>query len=107
MQVGFSKQLKSKDSLISKSQSEHFIEQLAQQKMTTNLKSGLKDEQTKHEAAKNEREYVIYEAVKEAKVTERKYFKLMLEKEKAICRLTTKKMGHAILDRIVSNLCVV
>ena len=36
--------------------SEHFIDQRAQQKMITNLKSGLKVEQRKHEAAASEQE---------------------------------------------------
>ena len=54
MQVDFNKQLKSKDSVINKSLSEHFIEKRAQQKMITNLKSGLKVEQTKHKAAASE-----------------------------------------------------
>ena len=118
MQVNFSKQLKSKDSLISKSQSKHFIEQRAQQKMITNLQAGFKDEQIKHKAAENKREHIIYKAVKEANFCERKYSKLMLENEKeakacelenkkAICHSTTKKMDHAILDRSVSNSCIV
>ena len=71
--------------------------------MTTNLKSRLKVEQTKHEAAVSEWEYVVYETMKEAKAQERIHFNALLKKEEDNHHETKVRMNNAILDSIVRN----